>query len=208
MRRKVGVTLLFLLSLAPAGLAAQQAESQRRVYDGAWWLSAGNWEQYGFLSGYVDCHAFEFRGKIAFTKPVQAYADMLNAFYQQNAENKKLAVTDALDRLRNAAGETSAPPPPPGRATPEPHGSYDGHFWFDAETPAVQLGFVEGYLACHTAKLKDADGRFSKAPEEYVALINEAYGITDDTEEIDPEKGAEKIANVLHRFREAAPGSS
>ena len=200
----VALLLLFALAAAPAAASPQGG---KKSYDGAWWLSLANWEQSGFLNGYMDCHAFEYRGSVAFTKPAQAYIDALDAFYEQNADNKKVSVPEVLDRIRGAANETGAPPPPAGAAGPAPHGAYDGKFWFDAETPQVQLGFVEGYLACHAAKIKDADGHFSKSAEDYVPLINDAYGITDDTEDVDPEKGAQKIADVLHRLRDEAVAS-
>lgn len=192
---------------APAPALPSPPQPQKRIYDGAWWVSIGNWEQAGFMNGYVDCHAFEFRGTVPFNKAPQAYVDALNSFYQQSANNKSVPVAEALDRARGAANESSAPPSAAGPQAPAPHGTFDGKFWFDAENPQVQLGFVEGYLACHSAKLKDADGHFSKSGEEYVSLINDAYGITDDTEEVDPQKGAAKIADVLHGLRDEVPAA-
>ena len=195
----LAIFLSAALAAAPALAAPPQAE--KKSYDAAWWGSLGNWEQAGFMNGYMDCHAFEYRGTVPFAKPPQAYVDALNNFYQQSADNKKLRVSQALDRIRGAASETSAQPAS-GSPAPAQHGSYDGKFWFDAETPQVQLGFIEGYLACHTAKVKDADGRFSKPADDYIALVNTAYGITDDTEEVDPQKAEQKIADVLHQLRD------
>ncbi len=207
MRRPMRAALLVTaLVCAPVILpaAARPQLAEKRVYDGAWWQTLGNWEQAGFMNGYLDCHAFEYRGTAAFSKPPQAYVDALNAFYQQSADNKKVSVAEALDRIRGAANETSGPAPA-GVAGPAAHGAYDGHFWFDAETPQVQLGFVEGYLACHSAKVRDADGHFSKPAQDYVPLINDAYGITDDSDDVDAEKGAQKIADVLHQLRDEGP---
>ena len=205
MRHRTNAALLVtLLFCAPASarVASAPPQAEKKAFDGAWWVSLGNWEQAGFLNGYMDCHAFEYRGTTPFTKPPQAYVDALNAFYLESAENKKVSVSAALDRIRSAANETSGPPPAAGG--PAPHGSFDGKFWFDAETPQVQLGFIEGYLACHAAKVKDADGHFSKSAEDYVPLLNDVYGITDDTEDVDPQKGAQKIADVLHQLRDSA----
>jgi hypothetical protein len=196
----VVILLLLFYALSAPPVATAPPQGEKKAYDGPWWQGLGNWEQTGFMTGYVDCHAFEYRGTVAFTKPPQAYIDGLTSFYQQSAANKSVSVSQALDRIRDAGSETSGPPPAAGG--PAPHGVYDGRFWFDAETPQVQLGFVEGYLACHTAKVKDADGHFSKSAEEYVSLINDAYGITDDTEDVDPQKGAQKIADVLHQLRD------
>jgi hypothetical protein len=38
-----------------------------------------------------------------------------------------------------------------------------------------------------------------------VPLINEAYGITDDSEDVDADKAPIKLADVLHRLRDASP---
>jgi hypothetical protein len=192
--------LLTVVLLAPVSAPAQQAEP--KVRNGDWWLSLGAWEQYGFVNGYADCYASEFHGPAAFSKGAQTYIDALNEYFKKSAENRQQVVPEALDAILGAAGEGNAARPQGGGATGEPSESYDGKFWFDAEPPA-QTGFVEGYLECHSSKVKDADGRFSKSADEYVARINEAYGITDDTEEVDPPKGAEKIAAVLHRLRDS-----
>lgn len=193
----------------PQQSAAASAQQASPAYDGEWWLSLGGWEQYGFLSGYQDCYAFEYRGTVPFTKEIQSYIDDLNKYFLEDPARKKQSVSEALDHLRGAAGDKSASAVS-GAAPPEAHGSFDGRFWFDADT-AAELGFVEGYVACHAAKVKDADGKFSKPATEYVALINKAYDITDDTDDIDPEKAPIKIAEVLHRLKDesapAKPGS-
>jgi hypothetical protein len=199
MNIKSAAVLLTIVLLAPPALP----QAPKKTYDGALWLSLGNWEQAGFMNGYIDCHAFEFRGTVPFNKEPQSYVDALNSFYQQNADSKTVLVSEALDRIRNATNEAGAPPPAAGASGPAPHGAFDGKFWFDAENPQVQLGFVEGYLACHSAKVKDADAKFSKSADEYLPLINDAYGITDDTEDVDPQKAAVKIADVLHQLRDS-----
>jgi hypothetical protein len=177
------------------------------TYDGEWWLTLGGWEQYGVLSGYEDCYASEYHGSVAFTKEVQTYIDELNKYFAADPNRRKQTVSEALDMLRGAAQDTVLPPSKEPHAEPhaEPHGGFDGKFWFEAD-PAAELGFVEGYLACHAAKLKDADAKFSKAPSEYVDLINKAYNITDDTDDVDPDKAPMKIADILHGLKdEAAP---
>jgi hypothetical protein len=202
--------LLFLLLFAVAAQSQQPpaapVPSALPAYDGGWWLSLGGWEQYGFLSGYQDCYAFEYRGSIPFTKEIQSYIDDLNKYFLEDPARRKQTVSEALDKLRGAAADQSAPAAS-GSTAADPHGGFDGRFWFDADT-AAELGFVEGYLACHTAKVKDADGKFSKPAAEYVALINKAYDITDDTDDIDADKAPIKIADVLHHLKdEAAPAA-
>ncbi|HMD30548.1 MAG TPA: hypothetical protein VKG84_01480 [Candidatus Acidoferrales bacterium] len=206
-RAPVLAFLLFLLFFPGAAQAQQTpAAAPLPVYNGDWWLSVSGWEQYGFLSGYEDCYAFEYRGSAAFTKEVQSYIDDLNKYFLADRARRKETVSHALDVLRNAATDASGAAGSAGAAS-STHGGLDGRFWFDAD-PAAELGFVEGYLACHTAKVKDADGKFSKPPAEYVDGINKAYGITDDTDDVDPEKAPIKIADALHKLKdeEAVPG--
>ena len=192
----------------PAQTPSEAEPAARPAYDGDWWLSLGSWEQYGFMSGYMDCYVSEYRGSVPFTKEVQSYTDDLNQYFLADPARRKQTVSEALDALRGAATDIPVPPakaantPPPelpGQAV------FDGRFWFDADS-AAELGFVEGYLTCHTAKLKDADAKFSQAPSEYVDRITEAYGITDDSEDVAADKATVKIASILHRLKdEEAP---
>lgn len=200
--------LLILLLLMPAGgvRAAQAPEPPvppaAPVYDGDWWLSLGGWEQYGVLSGYEDCYASEYRGSVPFTKEVQSYIDDLNKYFLGDPTRRKQTVSEALDILRGATEDKAKPAPDEPASTA--HGGFDGSFWFEAD-PAAELGFVEGYLICHSAKLKDADAKFSKPPSEYVDLINQAYNITEDTDDVDADKAPLKIADVLHGLKDEVP---
>ena len=195
---------------APAGTPPTEtatAPAERPVYDGDWWLSLGGWEQSGFITGYEDCYNSEYHGTVPFTKEAQSTVDELNKYFLADPARRKQTVSDALDELRSAASDSALPsyklanPPPPDQP---PAAVYDGHFWFDAD-PAAELGFVEGYLACHSAKLKDADAKFSRAPAELVDRITQAYGITDDTEDVAADKGAVKISEVLHQLKDPDP---
>ena len=197
--------LLFLVLFAGAAQGQQPPAAPTPAapaFDGEWWLSLGGWEQYGFLSGYQDCYAFEYRGSAPFTKEIQSYIDDLNKYFVADPAHRKQTVSEALDHLRGAAADQSVATGS-GAARTDAHGGFDGRFWFDADT-AAELGFVEGYLACHTTKVKDEDGQFSKTATEYVALINKAYNITDDTDDIDADKAPIKIAEVLHRLKDEA----
>lgn len=201
--RSLAVALLLFSTLLIFPQASRgQSQPAVPTYNGDWWLTLGGWEEYGVISGYEDCYAFEYRGSVAFTKEIQVYIDELNKYYLSDAERRGQTVSEALDALRQAANDRSLPAS--SETAAEAHGEFDGKFWFDAD-PAAELGFVEGYLACHSAKVKDADGKFSKPPSEYVDLINKAYNITDDTDEVDADKAPMKIADVLHRLRDQAP---
>ena len=183
----------------PAARSAAQTQPPR--YDGSWWLSLGGWEQYGSLSGYIDCYTNEYRGSVPFIKDVQFYSDALTQYFQSGAEKRQQTVSVALDAIRGAANDSAQPAGAGGGGSGS---AYDGRFWFDADT-AAQLGFLEGYIACHTAKLKDADAKFSKPPADYINPINEAYGITDDSDDVDADKAPVRIADVLHRLKDSKP---
>jgi len=209
-RRLFSPLLIFLALLILPQASRGQAPATEKpaepaagpTYDGDWWLSLGSWEQYGVVSGYEDCYVFEYRGDLAFSREIQAYIDDLNKYYLSDVALRKRTVSDALDIVRKIANEQLTPGA--GDTPREAHGEFDGKFWFDAD-PAAELGFVEGYLACHSVKLKDADGKFSKTASEYVDLINKAYNITDDTDDVDADKAPMKIADVLHRLKDQEP---
>src|SRR5208282_4732069 len=126
-----------------------------------------------------DCYVSEYHGSVPFSKDLPSYIDEINKYYLADSTRRKQTVSEALDVLRGAASDSTLPayktanPPPPDQIV------YDGHFWSDAD-PAAKLGFVEGFLACHTAKLKDADAEFSKAPSEYIDRITQAYSIPEN----------------------------
>jgi len=196
---------LFAASVAP--VSAQQAPPEpppaqapaAPVYDGDWWLSLLSGEQNGVISGYQDCYVFEYHGSVPFDKPLPSYVDDLNKYFLADSTRTKQTVSEALDAVRGAASDSTLPayklanPPPPDQAV------YDGRFWSDAD-PATKLGYVEGYLACHAAKLKDADAKFSRAPSDYVDGINQAYGTPENSDDTD--KAAMRVATLLHSLKD------
>jgi hypothetical protein len=183
----------------PAEAASEPAAAPS--YDGEWWLMLDGQEQTGFVSGYQDCYISEYHGSVEFTKEVQSYADDVNKYFLADATRQKQTVSAALDAVRGAATDNPLPAYKAARPPPPDQPAYDGRFWIDAD-PATKLGFVEGYLACHEAKLKDADAKFSRPPAEYVDQINQAYGTAETTGDVDGKKAPVKIADVLHRLKD------
>jgi len=64
-----------------------------------------------------------------------------------------------------------------------------------------QLGFVEGYLYCHEKLAKSKGGVFSKAAEQYRALITHWYRFDEKTGDVDAKREPEAIADVLFKVR-------
>src|SRR5262249_6832324 len=102
------VAVLLSIFFPLSGRSAQQPAPAIPSYNGDWWLSIGGWEQYGFISGYEDCYAFEYRGSVPFTKEVQTYIEELTKYFQADASRRKETVSHALDVLRNAAADARA----------------------------------------------------------------------------------------------------
>ncbi len=189
---------------APVNAPPAQAEGAPKagpVYDGDWWLMLYGQEQTGVIAGYQDCYISEYHGDGLFNKEIQNYVDDVNKYFLADATRQKQTVSEALDAVRGAG--TDAPLPAYKAAMPPPadQAVYDGRYWQDADA-STKLGFVEGYLACHGAKLKDADAKFSKAPVEYVDGINQAYLSAENTGDTQTDKTARRIAAVLHSLKD------
>ena len=203
-----GVAAAYLASACaaiPAGAAARsQAATQNQagpVYDGQWWLLRDGEEQTGFVSGYQDCYVSEYHGGGLFNKDIQSYVDDVNKYYLADATRATQSVSEALDAVRGGGSETPLPAYKAAKPPPEGQAVYDRQYWRDAG-PSVRTGFVEGYLACHAAKLKDADAKFSKEPAEYVEGIEKAYLAEENSAGSQGEKPQTRIATMLHRLRD------
>ena len=181
----------------------QTASGERAgpTYDGDWWLSISGEEQTGFVSGYEDCYIFEYHGGTPFTKDIPSYVDDLNKYYLADMTRGKRTVSEALDGIRGGTEDTPLPAYKAAKPPPQGQMVYDGGYWQDAGA-STRLGFVEGYLACHAAKLKDEDAKFSKAPSEYVQGISQAYLREESSAGDQSEKPVTRISTVLHRLKD------
>ncbi len=174
--------------------AAAEAQDGKR-FDGHWWRSAPYGERRGFLSGYIDCYKYEFKGRANFSvKSGMELEELISSFYQANP--REILVSRVLYRFRAEPGERA---PEGGEVWEEAHGYYDGIFWKQIDEPR-RLGFIEGYLWCYSEKAGNPHGTFSKDARHYVSLITEWYRLDDNTGDIDPDREEEKIANVLYKF--------
>ncbi len=192
---------------APAHTAAAAREQPRAaaLYDGHWWMSVGEDERFGFLNGYLDCYRYEFMGPDRYTSFAVVYRTALTDFYAKGgATDRDASISDLLHRLR----DTGPPPPiePFSGHNAEPHGGNDGLVWramgahVDAEFE--QLGFVEGYLACHAALNHNKGGTFSKPAKEYVTAITTWYRFNISTGNFDSKRERVPVADVLFKFRD------
>jgi len=185
-----------LAALVFASIVVCRERERQQAYDGMWWLSQSSAEQFGFLNGLADCYIYELNIKPRYERSAQEDQTFVTQFYRRNPSQRKVAVFDAWVR---ALEQPSPVKREGGELWDEPHGYFDVMWWVGGTEPEVSLnqkGFVEGFLWCYAHKVPNPRGIFSKSPEEYVRLITNWYATT--------QKGEEKIADVLFRFRDRA----
>jgi hypothetical protein len=188
--------------------SAVPQESQRVGYDGHWWLSISHRERGGFVAGYVDCYAYEYKGPEDFSnRPLESYTALITQYYRRDpgalAENVPSALYRFRDRPTDVVSDTGTVAMQGEAAFFEPHGFFDGQYWREITSPG-RLGFVEGYLLCHATQSRNEGGAFSKSPDAYRTLITNWYGLNEQTDEMNADRAREKIADVLFGFRDRA----
>lgn len=200
-----GCALSLLLVLSSYCATGQQ--KPETTYNGHWWLAITQQEQSGFLNGYFDCYTYEYKGPARFTDHPPAIArDLVTKFYKENPSRLHDLVSKVFLGLRDRPGETITDRA--GEPINGPHGSYDGLYWMqisaDTGPQMEQLGFVEGYLACHARLDHNKGGTFSKPVAEYVRLITQWYGFNRYTDDVNAKRQPTAIADVLFKFRDQA----
>jgi len=184
-----------VLSVLCLGLLGQGAQP---LYDGHWWRSISQPEQDGFLFGWFDCYQFEYKGRDSFSKSMASDRALIARAYESSPSDLSQPVSDVIIRLRDTSGEK--PEETGGEPARGRHHGNDGLYWFQIQH-TQQLGFVEGYLQCHEHLAHNKGGVFSKAPDEYRALISRWYQINEQTGDINGEREPEAIADVLFKVR-------
>ena len=169
-------------------------------YAGHWWQAAVPDERSGFISGYLDCYLWEYKGPARYShRSLKALGDLVSEYYERHQAQLSASVTSVLLRFRDLPGDPATMPS--GREVySEPHGFYDGNYWRQV-TAAERLGFVEGYLSCHAQEAHARGGAFTRTPGTYVVLISQWYHLDDVTGATDPEREWDKIADALFQVR-------
>lgn len=190
---------LFLIPLPSYGTNVQVTSHD---YEGRWWLSISHNEQTEFINGYLDCYLYEYKGPARFSDSAYVYRHALNKYFrtgQSSTLGQSVgAVLLEFQDPKGYKGIDKYGQPIRGR-----HGYYRGLYWMEISlSKDGQLGFVEGYLACHAQLNRNNGGTFSKPPSVYVALINHWYRFNTVTGDIDGDRQLAAIADVLFRFRD------
>ena len=130
-----------------------------------------------------------------------AYRDSITAYYRRDSSHLSSSVPDVLGRFADQ-GKTSSGD---GEEYPGPHWYFDGFYWQqigDLGMEKDRLGFVEGFLLCHSALSHHKGGTFSKTPAAYTASISGWYRIDPQSGAADTNRVNVKIADVLFKFRD------
>lgn len=199
MRRKHVWSIKALLLLGILGMSCGISHgAAEKVYNGHWWLSISTDQQYGFLSGYWDCYAYDYHGPANYSlATTEGMMQHLATFYHANPSKLGTLVPEVMYRFRAPRG---ARPPSGGEVHKGPHDGNDGQAWGVLGDDG-ELGYVEGYLWCWKHCLHNKGATFSKWPSEYVALISKWYGLNPKTG-INADREPAKIADVLYKFRD------
>jgi hypothetical protein len=193
----------FLMS---QGVFPQPQLHETPRYDGQWWLSITPKEQDGFVSGYLDCYTYEYKGPDKYNaRSFSEYERLITEYYTNGASKHGMPITRVLHQFQDRPGEKA---PPGDGLNRDQHGYFDGLYWKQISAlggKEKQVGFVEGYLSCHVNLSRNRGGVFSKARAEYVRLITQWYGLNEDTGDIDEKREPAKVADVLLKFRDHSP---
>jgi len=200
------IAVLSSVLLAVSSVAAQGGRLTQgpRKHDGHWWLLLTSEEQAGYINGDSDCYVWELHRKFNNSQSAEDVNELVTDFYRDAPAKRSLPVFDAI-----RAVDLLPPlrkPAPGGEVWKDRHWYFDGQWWRQG-TPADRLGFVEGYLACYRAGVKNARSNFLEPASQYVALINQWYGLNEETGDVIPSRVHAKIAHVLFKFRRVAKPS-
>jgi hypothetical protein len=185
-------------------LLSSSLSAQSNAYDGVWWQLRTAPEQEGFIFGYGDCYADPAGQKIRMLVDDATLRIAVSTYYQGHQKFRTRPVAQVLKDIW--AGHISVPEAKhaaAGQGWRERHGYFDG-LWWKGSNSTEQLGFVEGYVACHGEQRKAKPLQFQ--PASYVQSISAWYAAPGD-ESVAAQRRAEKIGDVLLRFT-AQAGSS
>lgn len=186
-------------------LISSSVSAQSNVYDGGWWQMRTAPEQEGFIFGFGDCYADPAGQKIRILLDDAEIRIAMGTYYQGHERLRTRPVAQVLKDIWS--GHVSVPEAKhaaAGQGWRERHGYFDG-LWWKGSSPTEQLGFVEGYIACHNTEHRKVQPLRLPAVS-YVQSINAWYAMAGD-ESVAAQRRAEKVGDVLLRFTQTGSPS-
>jgi hypothetical protein len=190
--------IALLSSTVTARTPQTQTPDNESDYNGHWWLRLTEQEKSSYLDGDSDCYVFELDRKIRYSRSPAEDSEYVTTYYFSNPDKRSVPVFEVIRLADDHPSLREIPKG--GEVWNEPHWFYDGDWW-NQSVPAERLSFIEGFLACYS-RSPHPHAKFSKAPSQYVQLINRWYGTTSDIEEPNAKHINDKIADVLFRFQD------
>lgn len=170
--------------------------AQNKSYDGIWWQSRTSPELEGFVFGYGDCYdpaGQKIRLSIDDADTLLA----VSIYYQSHQKNLSRPAGHVLkDVWDGHVSVHTARHPLRGEGWRERHEYFDGTWW-KGSNAAEQLGFVEGYVACHNSETRNPK-LLTLEPDKYVEMLSAWYAAADET--VAAQHQAEKMSDVFQRF--------
>jgi len=179
-------------------LISGSLSAQNNSYDGAWWQLRTAPEQEGFIFGFGDCYADPGGQKIRILLDDSEIRIAMGTYFQGHEKLHTRPVAQVLKDIWS--GHISVPEAKraaAGEGWRERHGYFDG-LWWKGSSPTEQLGFVEGYIACHNTEHRKVQPLRLPAAS-YVQSINKWYAMPGD-ESVAAQRRAEKVGDVMLRF--------
>ena len=199
------ILVLCTLGIVAVLLVGNSFSVQTKLYDGDWWHFLTTQEQEGFIFGYGECYSEPPGDNIRVSLDDGNTVLAVAIFYQGHQKLRTRPVAEVLkDIWSGHIPVHEAQHVTPGEGWRERHGYFDG-LWWKGSSNVEQLGFVEGYLACHNLERRHVQP-LPLPPSRYVDLLNAWYHPGGD-ESVAAQHQADKIAAVLLRYsgRAASP---
>lgn len=172
--------------------------AQSKSYDGIWWQTRTSAEQEGFIYGYGDCYADPAGQRIRMSLDDADTRLAVGIYYQSHQKNLSRPAAHVLkDVWTGHITVHDSTRPAPGAGWRERHGFFDGTWW-KGSSSAEQLGFVEGYVACHNSESRKPK-LLTLEPDKYVEMLSAWYS-SDGDDSVAAQHRAEKIADVFQRL--------
>lgn len=189
--------VLILSLVLSAGYGAQTATPAassgyaKSHFDGAWWLSANQGEQSGFVNGVADCMTWEAH-KNGYSATPEQLTDKITKFYLADPGSQGLSVLEAWQRVSPSVKQATVSKG--GEIWTNPHWYLNGDWWAQ-EAQTERTGFLEGYLWCLRTQVEVPLASYSKPASFYREKIN-AYVTAN------PKLGKEAVSRTLARFKD------
>jgi hypothetical protein len=194
LHNQVYFSLLLCSLLSPALLLGAQSATP----DGDWWQKSSAAEQEGFILGYGECYASADSTRV---REISDEADIriaVSTYYQSHAAERHRPTAKVLQVVWSGhIVVRGSKPAREGEGWRERHGFLDGGWW-KGSNPSEQLGFVEGYVACHNAEERKQPP-LRHLPSLYVSQVSSWYDQAGDEDAV-AQRRATKIQEVLTRL--------